>query len=89
MAAGKQGRSKGGTMYGKKAGGKGVQGSYYITKAAHTKLQKAVRRTGQSASNVIDFCLRASADSLTQGLARAIVKDPKIDVRQVHAAAAD
>jgi hypothetical protein len=54
-------RSKGTPMYPKKK----VQGSYILTREAALKLQAAHRRTGKSASDVLEFCIRDSADKLT------------------------
>lgn len=65
-------RKPGTPMYGNKTGSKGVQGTYYITREADKKLRAAARRTGKSRSNVIDYCLRASADALTKAAAEAI-----------------
>jgi len=58
-------------MFGSKAG-TGVQGSYYITREAQRLLLAAVKRTGKSRSNVIDYCLRRSAAGLTRAEAEAL-----------------
>lgn len=67
-------RRKGTPMYGAKTGGKGRAGSYYITREADRLLRAAARRSGKSASDVIEFCLRISAARLTRGLAQQIAE---------------
>lgn len=55
-------RKKGVPWYPKKS----KYASYYITKLAYLKLRAAARRTGKSDSDVIEFCLRATADTITK-----------------------
>lgn len=55
-------RRKGKPMYPKKS----VIGSYYLTTIAAAKMRAAAKRTGKSESDVIEHCLRESADGLTR-----------------------
>lgn len=55
-------RRKGTPMYPHKT----KQGSYWITLHAWRRLKAAAKRTGKSDSDVIEFCLRASAEQLTK-----------------------
>jgi hypothetical protein len=61
-------RRKGMPMFGKKS----VQGSYYITRVAYLKMRAARKRSGKSDSDIIDYCLRESADGLTREKAEAL-----------------
>ncbi len=67
------GRRKGTPLYGSKTKGRGVVGSYYITKVAAQALKAATIRSGVSRSDAIEFCVRASAGMLTKDIAKAIV----------------
>ena len=44
---------------------KSKQGSYFITRTAHQKMKAAAKRTRKSDSDVIDHCLRETADQIT------------------------
>lgn len=47
-------------------GNKSVQGSYFISRTAAMKLRAAVKRTGKSASDVIEHGIMAVADQVTR-----------------------
>ena len=62
------GRRKGTPMY----GGKSVQGSHFITKKAKLILRAAAKRTGKSESDIIEYCARSVAPTLTRAEAEKI-----------------
>jgi hypothetical protein len=74
----KSGRRMGrATMYQKKGSkGGGVAGSYYISAVARRLLRQAARRAKASESDVLEYCIRVAADSLTRGLAREVAENP-------------
>jgi hypothetical protein len=69
-------RSKGKPMYGPKS----VNGSHYITKNAARVLRAAERRTGKSASDIIEHGILKVAATLTKAEAEAIAEGRTITV---------
>jgi hypothetical protein len=65
------GRKAGRPMFGKKT----KQGSHILTREAWQKMRRASKRTGKSESDVLEYCVRKSADGLTREEAQALSRE--------------
>ncbi len=58
----------------------GVIGTHYISQEADKEKRAAMRRSKQSGSSVLDFCLRVAAPALTKEIADALASGQSVTI---------